>query len=63
MAVHRISDAAEQALDKICELEGRIKRDVLHDLIVGYWRGMSFDHPPHPSDDGDAMGSMMGRNE
>lgn len=41
MAVHRVSDKAERALQRIAKEEGRTPSEIINDLVLGYDRAQS----------------------
>ncbi len=46
MAVHRISDRAELLLQRMAAAEAKKPGQFLHDLIVDYAAGLTFDDDP-----------------
>ncbi len=46
MAVHRISDRAELLLQRMAAAERKKPSQFLHDLIVDYAAGLSFENDP-----------------
>jgi hypothetical protein len=50
MSVHRITDAAEAALQHVARREGKKPSEVLSELIIDYLKGLEFDRPDDEPD-------------